>query len=277
MKVLASLLVAVGLATTADAYMAASKNNTMSVGDGTTVTTNSTTTVFMGTEYNPDQCVLQFGSLKCDNNKDCAELNGYSLECVNLGNQNGKPKKVCQCASNQTEVCQNSTAPEKSGAAQFEDCSGGKGCVDSWGHVPTKLELRVCAEKLHCVKEVNTTASKPAEICHTCRSCIAQNDATGSKLTDVRRFDCRSICPAEILESLDRRNQEEVGIADELKSGSGSEASSSSGTGSEESSGEGSTGSSDVPSPSYASTVKVSVPLVVGSIVLTAVSSVMLN
>ncbi|KAJ0397361.1 hypothetical protein ATCC90586_000439 [Pythium insidiosum] len=203
-------------------------NDSMAVGDGTFVKSQTNTTTFLGTEYNPNKCVLQFGSLKCDKD-DCGELNGYKLECKTLGTQNGKPKTSCVCKSVDAAVCQNSTNAGVGGVPQFGDCSGGKQCADSFGHVPSRLELRICAEKLHCVKEISASA-KPAEICHTCRSCIAQNDNTvdgqnNSKLADVRRFDCRKICPKEILDSIEKRNKKGVGIADELSSTSASAAS----------------------------------------------------
>ncbi|KAJ0396074.1 hypothetical protein P43SY_008756 [Pythium insidiosum] len=201
-------------------------NDSMSVGDGTFVKSKTNSTVFLGTEYNPDRCKLQFASIECSAT-NCGEINGYKLECVELGKQNGKIKKSCRCKAAEQEVCQNSTAPAIEGVPQFGDCTGGKRCIDSFGHVDSALERRICAEKLHCVKEVNTTATKPAEICHTCRSCIAQNDkATDSSnkgdLSDLRRFDCRKICPKEILDSIERRNKKGVGIADELGSDSGS-------------------------------------------------------
>lgn len=218
--------------------VASAANSTMSVGDGTTVTAKDST-VFLGTEYNPDRCVLQFSSLKC-NSKDCGELNGYPLECVNVGKQNGGDKKICQCRANETDACQNSTAPGIPGTVmQFGDCSNNKQCVDSYGHVSSKLELRICAEKIHCVKEINTTATKPAEICHTCRSCISQNDAADAKLSDIKRFNCTAICPPEILESLAKRNRAGVGIADEFSSASNS----GSGSGSNSSESDTSTGS----------------------------------
>ncbi|TYZ58082.1 hypothetical protein PybrP1_006048 [[Pythium] brassicae (nom. inval.)] len=214
----------------------ATKNGTMSVGDGTTVTAKGST-AFLGTEYNPDTCVLQFSSLKCSN-KDCGELNGYPLECVNVGKQNGVDKKICQCRANETDACQNSTMPGIPGSVpQFGDCSDNKQCVDSYGHVSSKLELRICAEKVHCVKEINTNATKPASICHTCRSCIQQNDESSAKLVDVKRFNCTAICPPEIIESLAKRNKAGVGIADDLTSvtdsgsGSGSTANEASGSG----------------------------------------------
>jgi len=226
--VIAMALASVGAT---DAFMAATTkttNLTMSVGDGTTVSSTTNSTVFLGTEYNPNKCVLQFASLKCTTS-DCGELNGYPLECVNVGKQNGKDKKLCQCKTSDVDVCQNSTAPEFGDAVpQFGDCSGGKTCVDSYGHVPSSLELRICAEKLHCVKEANTNASKPAEICHTCRSCIAQNDAADAQLSAAKRFDCTTICPKEVLDSIAKRNKEGVGIADEVSSGSGSSSTSSS-------------------------------------------------
>lgn len=230
---LTALLALAGLQT-ADAKTTTTGNDTISVGDGTSVKAKNTT-VFLGTEYNANKCVLQFQSLQCTT-KDCGELNGFALECVNVGKQNGKDKKLCQCKAGETDVCQNTTATGVSGnVPQFGDCSDSKQCVDSYGHVPTKLELRICAEKLHCVKEVNTTATKPAEICHTCRSCISQNDEANAKLSETKRFDCTKICPQEILDSLAKRNAAGVGIADEVASaasdsGEGSESASASGS-----------------------------------------------
>jgi hypothetical protein len=216
----------------------ATKNATMSVGDGTSVTAKGST-VFQGTEYNPDACVLQFSSLKCTN-KDCGELNGFPLECVNVGKQNGVDKKICQCRANETDTCQNSTMVGIPGdVPQFGDCSNNRQCVDSYGHVSSALELRICAEKVHCVKEINTAATKPAEICHTCRSCIQQNDEASAKLTDVKRFNCTAICPPEILESIEKRNKAGVGIADDLTSISDSGTSSGSGSNASEASSSG--------------------------------------
>lgn len=205
------------------ALAAKTANNTISLGDGTTTTTNATTTVYLGTEYNPAKCSLQFASLKCKSNKDCSDLNGYQLECKKLGMQDGSLKTQCACPGNVTEVCQNSTSPLSTGVPQFGECGDDKPCADSFGHVPTSLEIRVCAEKIHCVKEINTTASVPAQICHTCRSCIAQNNAGNKTLDDKRRFDCTTICPPEVLESIAKRNRQGVGIADEVSSTSGSE------------------------------------------------------
>jgi hypothetical protein len=252
-------------------------NDTISVGDGTSVKAKNTT-VFLGTEYNANKCVLQFQSLQCTS-KDCGELNGYALECVNVGKQNGKDKKLCQCKAADTDVCQNQTAPGVSGTVpQFGDCSDSKQCVDSYGHVPSKLELRICAEKIHCVKEVNTTATKPAEICHTCRSCIAQNDASDAKLSDKKRFDCTKICPQEILDSIAKRNAAGVGIADEVSSAS----TSTSDSGSEESSS--TTGSLSSASKADSGTTKsaavatpFSVSSMVGALVAVTLSMVIVN
>ncbi|GLE04627.1 hypothetical protein PINS_up013597 [Pythium insidiosum] len=261
-------------------------NDSMSVGDGTFVKSQTNTTTFLGTEYNPNKCVLQFGSLKCDKD-DCGQLNGYDLECKTLGTENGKPKKSCVCKSVDAAVCQNSTNAAIGGVPQFGDCSGGKQCVDSFGHVPSRLELRICAEKLHCVKEISASA-KPAEICHTCRSCIAQNDNTidgqnNSKLADVRRFDCRKICPKEILDSIEKRNKKGVGIADELSSasasasasGSGSTSASGSGTKKGGKAGSKATTDSDGKKKGSSATT-LSVPTLVSAVVISALSAVVL-
>lgn len=251
-------------------------NDTISIGDGTSVKAVNST-VFLGTEYNANKCVLQFESLQCTT-KDCGELNGYPLECVNVGKQNGKDKKLCECRANETEVCQNSTAPGVPGnVPQFGDCSDSKQCVDSYGHVSSKLELRICAEKLHCVKEVNTTATKPAEICHTCRSCIAQNDDANAKLSGTKRFDCTKICPQEILDSLAKRNKAGVGIADELSSTSGSE----SGSGSESASASGNVSSSSKSGGSTTKSAAVATPFslsaAVAGLVTVMVSMALVN
>ncbi|KAH7485650.1 hypothetical protein PRIC1_004945 [Phytophthora ramorum] len=189
---------------------------TMSVGtNGTTVQAESGTTEFMGTEYNPSKCVLQFLSLECDDN--CAELNGFALECVSQGKQDGKDKKMCECAAADADSCQNSANPNVTSGSvpQFGECSDQLQCVDSYGYIATSTEEGpICAEKLHCVQEVNTTATEPASICHTCMSCIAQNDAADKQLAGVKRFNCSSICPQEILDTVAERNAAGVGIAD---------------------------------------------------------------
>lgn len=247
-------------------------NSSMAVGDGTTVNTTSKTTIFLGTEYNPTKCMLQFNSLQCKlgASEDCGQLNGYKLECVKLGKENGKEKQQCQCLANQTDACQNSTAPAVGGVMQFGECSNNRPCVDSYGHVPTKLEQRTCAEKIHCVKEINTTATVPAEICHTCRSCIAQNDANNAKLSDKRRFDCTKICPREILDSIAKRNQAGVGIADEVSSASASASSGSE----EESSTSGSLKSAAKPTtkPPSSSAAYMTASTIVGTIVAASLS-----
>jgi hypothetical protein len=204
---------------------------TMSVGtNGTTVEAQSGTTVFEGTEYNPDRCELQFLSLECDDN--CAELNGYALECVSKGKQNGKEKKMCECKAEDADVCQNSVSPNATSGSvvQFGECSDELQCVDSYGYIATSTEEGpICAEKLHCVQEVNTTATEPASICHTCMSCIAQNDAADKQLAGVKRFNCTAICPQEILDTVAENNAAGVGITDSYSltaSSSGSDASS---------------------------------------------------
>ncbi|POM75179.1 Cysteine-rich protein [Phytophthora palmivora] len=189
---------------------------TMAVGtNGTTVQAESGTTEFMGTEYNPSKCLLQFVSLECDDN--CAELNGYELECVSQGKQNGKEKKMCECKSEDANVCQNSVNPNATSGtvAQFGECSDQNQCVDSYGYIPTSTEEGpICAEKLHCVQEINTTATEPASICHTCMSCIAQNDAADKQLAGVKRFNCSAICPQEIIDTVAERNAAGVAIAE---------------------------------------------------------------
>ncbi|GMF32951.1 unnamed protein product [Phytophthora lilii] len=189
---------------------------TMSVGtNGTTVQAEGGTTEFMGTEYNPGKCVLQYLSLECDDN--CGELNGYELECVSQGKQNGKEKKMCECKADDANSCQNSANPNATSGTvpQFGECSDQLQCVDSYGYIATSTEEGpICAEKLHCVQEINTTATEPASICHTCMSCIAQNDAADKQLADVKRFNCSAICPQEILDTVAERNAAGVGIAD---------------------------------------------------------------
>ncbi|KAG1705668.1 hypothetical protein DVH05_003369 [Phytophthora capsici] len=189
---------------------------TMSVGtNGTTVQAESGTTEFMGTEYNPDKCVLQFLSLECDDN--CAELNGFELECVSKGRQNGKEKKMCECKADDANQCQNSANPNATSGTvpQFGECSEQNLCVDSYGYIATSTEEGpICAEKIHCVQEINTTATEPASICHTCMSCIAQNDAADKKLAAAKRFNCSAICPQEIVDTVAERNAAGVGIAD---------------------------------------------------------------
>ncbi|KAF4041560.1 hypothetical protein GN244_ATG06204 [Phytophthora infestans] len=241
------------------ASSALGQNNdlTMSVGtNGTTVQAVSGTTEFMGTEYNPDKCVLQFLSLECDDD-DCAELNGYELECVSQGKQNGKDKKLCQCKSEDLTSCQNSANPNATSGTvpQFGECSEQNQCVDSYGYIATSTEEGpICAEKLHCVQEINTTATEPASICHTCMSCIAQNDAADKQLAGVKRFNCSSICPQEILDTVAERNAAGVGIADSYSltaSSAGSDDSNST-TSSSGSSAAGSSSASSIPQSNLA-------------------------
>lgn len=250
-----------------------------SLATNTSSNNSSSSTVFLDTEYNPKKCTLQLASLECltDKKDMCGELNGYPLECVKLGRLNGKDKYACQCRANETDVCQGSVAPTLSGAYQFDTCSEQKPCVSSYGHVPSEKELRICAERLHCVKEINTTASEPAQICHTCRSCIVQNDAANTQLADKRRFDCTRICPKAILDSLATRNEQGVGIAGEVNSeedsGFGSE-------GSDEGSGEGeSEGSTEGTSKATdgSNDATVSSSALAATIVLTALSAVFLH
>ncbi|EGZ23164.1 hypothetical protein PHYSODRAFT_284704 [Phytophthora sojae] len=237
---------------------------TMAVGtNGTTVQAESGTTEFEGTEYNPAKCVLQFLSLECDDN--CAELNGYELECVSKGKQNGKEKKMCECKANDVESCQNSANPNATSGSvpQFGECSDQLQCVDSYGYIATSTEEGpICAEKLHCVQEINTTATEPASICHTCMSCIAQNDAADKQLAGVKRFNCSAICPQEILDTVAERNAAGVGIADSYSltaSSAGSDDSNSTSTsstsGSSSSSAAGSSAASAVPQANLAAIV----------------------
>ncbi|TDH73856.1 hypothetical protein CCR75_000030 [Bremia lactucae] len=214
--VLKSLFVFATSASLALAQGSGSNNLAMAVGtNGDTVQATGGTTVFMDTEYNPNKCVLQFLSLECDDN--CANLNGYELECVSQGRQNGKEKKLCQCKPDEAEMCQNSVSSNVTSGtvAQFGECSNENQCADVYGYITTSTEGGpICAEKIHCVQEVNTTATQPASICHTCMSCIAQNDAAENQLANVKRFNCSAICPQEILETVAERNAAGVGIAD---------------------------------------------------------------
>jgi hypothetical protein len=196
----------------------------MAVGTlGDTVQAENGTTVFLGTEYNPDKCVLQFLSLECDDN--CAELNGWELTCNKKGKQDGVEKKMCECGDVEASQCQSQANPNATSGtvAQFGDCSSAE-CVDSYGYISTSTEEGpICAEKLHCVQEVNTTATEPASICHTCMSCIAQNSAADEALAGVKRFNCTAICPQEVLDTIAEKNAAGVGIADAVPSASGSE------------------------------------------------------
>lgn len=181
------------------ALVRADDDLTMSVGDGTTVESTTGTTLFLGTEYNPSKCPLQFSSLKCSSTS-CGELNGYDLECVSLGQQDGAEKKMCECSSDDEKVCQSQANPNATSGTvpQFGDCSENE-CVDSYGFTSTDSTAKICAERLHCVKEVNTSASVPAQICHTCRSCLTQNDAATKSGSSVNRFNCSAICPTEFI------------------------------------------------------------------------------
>uniref|UniRef100_M4C0T1 Cysteine-rich protein n=2 Tax=Hyaloperonospora arabidopsidis (strain Emoy2) TaxID=559515 RepID=M4C0T1_HYAAE len=189
----------------------------MAVGtNGATVAATRGTTSFMNTEYNPDRCVLQFLSLECDD-ESCGELNGFKLECVSKGLQNGREKKMCECQAADSQKCQNSVSPNATSGtvAQFGECSDQLRCVDSYGYIATSQEEGpVCAERLHCLQEINSKATAPASICHTCMSCIAQNDAAEKQLAAAKRFNCSAICPQEILETVAERNAAGVGIAD---------------------------------------------------------------
>jgi len=179
---------------------------------GAVVVSTDGSTTFNGTDYDPDTCPLQFMSVDCDDD-NCGFLNGYNMTCVNLGKIDGKEKKQCQCEDDkcQSQSAVNGTVP------QFGDCSSSP-CVDSYGYISTSGEQTICAEKIYCVTEVNTTATEPAHICHTCMSCIQQNDAADKKLSGERRFDCTSICPKEILDTIEKRNAQGVGIADTYSS-----------------------------------------------------------
>ncbi|CAH0516670.1 unnamed protein product [Peronospora belbahrii] len=136
------------------------------------------------------------------------------------GLQNGKEKKMCECKDDDMNVCQNSTNPTVTSGTvpQFGECSDQLQCIDSYGYISTsKEEGPICAEKLHCLQEVNTTATAPASICHTCMSCIAQNDAAEKQLATAKRFNCATICPKEILDTVKERNAAGVGIADSFE------------------------------------------------------------
>ncbi|KAE8882327.1 hypothetical protein PF005_g30647 [Phytophthora fragariae] len=83
---------------------------------------------------------------------------------------------------------------------QLGECSGQLQCVESYGCTATPTEEKpMCAEKLNCVQEANTTATEPSLICHTYMSCIAQIGAADKQLAGVNRFNCSSICPQQIL------------------------------------------------------------------------------
>lgn len=224
-----SLLLLAALATAASAADSSSDGSlAMAVGTlGDTVQAENGTTVFLGTEYNPSKCVLQFLSLECDDN--CAELNGWELTCNKKGKQDGKEKKMCECKDVEASQCQSQANPNATSGSvpQFGDCSSAE-CVDSYGYISTSTEEGpICAEKLHCVQEINTTATEPASICHTCMSCIAQNSAADEALAGVKRFNCTAICPQEVLDTIAEKNAAGVGIADVVpeSSSSGSESS----------------------------------------------------
>ncbi|GMF18894.1 unnamed protein product [Phytophthora lilii] len=51
-------------------------------------------------------------------------------------------------------------------------------------------------------------------ICHTCMSCIVQNEAADKQFAGVKRFNCSTTCPQEILDTVAERNAAGVGIAD---------------------------------------------------------------
>jgi hypothetical protein len=205
---------------TSDAGSGNGGKNTMDIGDGETVKTKGST-LFQGTEYDPKKCLLQFNSVGCKEDENCGELNGYKLQCT----KSGGTKRRCQCSQNEKKLCQNQTNPDIGGVAQFGDCSVQE-CAGTFGFISTSGEVKNCQEKLHCVKEIDTKATKPAKICHTCRSCIAQNDIAENELSAEKRFDCTKICPKEILKSINQRNKKNVGIGDELSSEEGSEDSS---------------------------------------------------
>ena len=137
---------------------------------------------------------------------------------------------MCECQAADADMCQNSVNPnDTSGTvAQFGECSDQLQCVDSYGYIATSQEEGpVCAERLHCLQEINSEATQPASICHTCMSCIAQNDAAEKQLAAAKRFNCSAICPKEILDTVAERNAAGVGIADSYtvanSSGSGDE------------------------------------------------------
>lgn len=169
---------------------------TMDVGDGRTVQSTAGTTVFLGTEYNPSKCLLQYESLRC-NATNCGELNGYQLECTvdnDDDDDDAAGQSVCSCSSADKEKCDDQAATTGT-VAQFGDCSVNV-CVDSYGYEDSDAKTALCAERLHCVTQINTTSTQPAKVCHTCRSCLDQNEDNDPS---ERRFNCTAICPTEFL------------------------------------------------------------------------------
>lgn len=168
---------------------------TMDVGDGRTVQSTTGTTVFLGTEYNPSKCPLQYESLQC-NATNCGELNGYQLECAvdNDDDDDDAGQSVCSCSSADKEKCDDQAATSGT-VAQSGDCSV-NACINSYGYEDSDTKTAVCAERLHCVTQINTTSAQPAKVCHTCRSCLDQYEDNDPS---ERRFNCTAICPTEFL------------------------------------------------------------------------------
>ncbi|CAI5720537.1 unnamed protein product [Hyaloperonospora brassicae] len=124
---------------------------------------------------------------------------------------------MCECHAADADKCQNSVNPNATSGtvAQFGECSDQLQCVDSYGYIATSQEEGpVCAERLHCLQEMNSEATQPASICHTCMSCIVQNYVAEKQLAAAKRFNCSAICPKEVLDTGAERNAAGVGIAD---------------------------------------------------------------
>nr|CCA22988.1 putative GPIanchored serinerich hypothetical protein [Albugo laibachii Nc14] len=152
-------------------------------------------------------CPLQFGSVECSSTNKCGELNGFQLVCQNLGQQDGEDKNQCVCAEADKAKCQNSTAISGT-VPQFGDCATSH-CVKSYGFVSNGDDLKTCAEELYCIKTVSSPGT-PSSICHTCQSCLMQNDKKGEHLVSVMRFDCKKICPESVLKQLKTDQKDET-------------------------------------------------------------------
>lgn len=172
----------------------------------------STTATSSATASSSSSCPLQFGSVQCSPTSKCGELNGFQLICVNLGQQDGEEKNQCDCSEADKAKCQNSTM-QTGAVPQYGDCANSP-CADSYGFVSSDDDSKICAEKLHCVTEVSSSATS-SSICHTCRSCLLQNDKKGDKLVGVKRFDCKKICPESILKQLKVDQKEEKTTSEE--------------------------------------------------------------
>ncbi|CAI5718041.1 unnamed protein product [Hyaloperonospora brassicae] len=98
---------------------------------------------------------------------------------------------MCECHAADADKCQNPVNPNATSGtvAHFGECSDQLQCVDSYGYIATSQEKGpVCAERLHCLQEMNSEATQPASICHTCMSCIVQNHVAEKQLAAAKRF-----------------------------------------------------------------------------------------